>query len=387
MAGTLAYGTRHGGHAHGSVIKKLLVFCKAQPVLIAAFIAAVITMFFVPPDAQYVDYCNFGVLAELFALMIAVAGLRSAGVFEILTRALLARAGSVRRLSQIFALVCFFSSMLVTNDVALITFVPLTLLAYSGINDQRSRILTIVLETVAANLGSMMTPVGNPQNLYIYDEFGLNAVQFVQTMLPAGIMSLVLILLLSLLIPKSACAAEKEPPKKLSVKPAAVCGLLFVLCVLTVFKVIPYPVCAAAAVIAALFTDRKLLLKADYALLATFICFFVFVGNISRMGEVSEFFAGILAGREIPVSVLLSQVISNVPAAVMLSGFTENGTALLVGVNLGGLGTPIASMASLISLQFYRNSENASTGRYLAVFSAINFGMLAVLLAAQLLIF
>ncbi len=386
MANTLTYSPRHSGHIHGGGIKKVLSFCKAQPVLIAAFTAAVVTMFFVPPDAQYIDYCNFGVLAELFGLMIAVAGLRSVGIFERLTAFMLKKAGSVRRLSQIFVLVCFFSSMLVTNDVALITFVPLTLLAYAGIHDERSRIITVVLETVAANLGSMMTPVGNPQNLYIYDEFGLNAMQFVSAMLPAGLISLVLILLLSLLIPKTVCDTAKKQQERISGGLTAVYGAVFVLCVLAVFKVIPYPICAAAAVIAALATDRKLLLKADYALLATFICFFIFVGNISRVGEVSAFFSEILAGREVFVSAMLSQVISNVPAAVMLSGFTTNGTALLVGVNLGGLGTPIASMASLISLQFYRSSENASTGKYMAVFTAVNFGMLAVLLAVQLLV-
>lgn len=387
MAHSLTADPRRAGHFHSNIPGKILAFIKAQPVLIAAFVLAVTTMFFVPPDAQYIGYCNFAVLAELFALMIAVAGLRRVGLFEKLTAFLLGKAGSVRRLSQIFVLLCFFSSMIVTNDVALITFVPLTLLAFAGINDEKSRIITVVLETVAANLGSMMTPVGNPQNLYIYDEFGLNAMQFVTTMLPAGLISLVLILALSFLIPRSACSSEKSAPKKLSVGLTAVYAALFVLCLLTVFKVLPYPVCAAAAVLAALFTDRKLLLKADYALLATFVCFFIFVGNISRIGEVSSFFSGVLEGREIVVSALLSQFISNVPAAVMLSGFTGNGTALLVGVNLGGLGTPIASMASLISLQFYRSSENAHSGKYIAVFSAVNFGMLAVLLAAQLLIF
>lgn len=387
MANTLTYDPRHGGHIYRDGAKKLLGFCKAQPVLVAAFTAAVVTMFFVPPDAEYIGYCNFGVLAELFALMIAVAGFRGIGLFEKLTSFLLKRAGRVRTLSIIFTLVCFFSSMLVTNDVALITFVPLTLLAYSRIDDERSKIVTIVLETAAANLGSMMTPVGNPQNLYIYDEFGLTPMQFVTTMLPAGIISLVMILVLSLLIPKNVCEAKNETPTKVSGRLAAVYGALFVLCLLTVFKVVPFWVCALAAVAAALFTDRKLLLKADYALLATFVCFFIFVGNISRIGDVGSFISGILEDREVIVSAALSQVISNVPAAVMLSGFTNNGTALLAGVNIGGLGTPIASMASLISLQFYRSTPDAKTGKFMAVFSAVNFGMLAVLLAAQLLIF
>lgn len=367
-------------------MSKVLGFIKAQPVLTAAFVLALISMIFIPPDEKYVGYCNFAVLAELFGLMIAVAGLRGAGLFEKLTEALLKHAGTVRKLALILILVCFTSSMLVTNDVALITFIPLTLHVFAGINDDRSRILTLVLETAAANLGSMMTPVGNPQNLYIYDKYGLSVWQFIQTMLPAGIISLIIIVLLSFMIPNTPCEARSEEPRPLSKRDTVLYGCLFVLCVITVFKVLPYPICAAAAVTAALFTDRKLLLRADYSLLATFVCFFVFVGNISRIGEVCEFFSEMLKGHEIMVSALLSQVISNVPAAVMLSGFTKYGTALLIGVNLGGLGTPIASMASLITLQFYRSSENAHTGKFLAVFTAVNFGMLAFLLAVQLLI-
>ncbi len=365
-------------------MKKAAAFFRAQPVLVIAFAAAAVTMFIVPPDAQYLGYCNFNVLAELFALMIAVAGLKSAGIFEKLTSVLLKRAGSVRRLTQVFTVLCFFTSMLVTNDVALITFVPLTLLTFSAAADSRSTIFTVVLETAAANLGSMMTPIGNPQNLYIYDEYGLTAGQFLLTMLPAGIISLVCLMLLTLLVPGVPCKPRDDAPVKISGKLAAVWGILFAVCVAAVFKLLPFWVCAAAAFLAALVIDRRLLLKADYALLATFVCFFVFVGNIARIDTIHTFIAGIMEGREILVPALLSQVISNVPAAVMLRGFTANGTALLIGVNIGGLGTPIASMASLISLQLYRKTDGAQTGKYMAVFSAVNFGMLALLLAVHL---
>ena len=368
-------------------MKSFVEFVRAQPVLVISFAAALLTMIAVPPDMKYVDYCNFGVLAELFGLMIAVAGLRSAGIFETLTGFLLKKAGNVRRLSLIFITVCFFTSMVITNDVALITFVPLTILAFAKTGDEKSRIMTIVLETAAANLGSMMTPFGNPQNLFIYDKYGLTAGQFIQTMLPVGTVCLVILLLLSLAIPAVPCTAEHEHHRKISGKRVTVYLLLFAVCIITVFKLLPFWVCAAAAILTALVFDRGLLLKADYALLTTFVCFFVFVGNISRIDAVYSFFSGILAGREILVSSLLSQVISNVPAAVMLSGFTANGTALLVGVNIGGLGTPIASMASLISLQLYRVTGTADSKRYIAVFSAVNFGMLALLLPLCILFF
>lgn len=363
------------------MVSGVIRFLKSQPVLAAAFTAAMITVFIVPPDAEYLTYCSRTVLIQLFCLMTAVAGFRSVGLFENITRILLRSAGNLRRLGMIFTLICFFSSMLVTNDVALLTFVPLTLLVYSRISDEKSRIYTIVLETAAANLGSMITPFGNPQNLYIYEKYELTITGFFRTMLPSGIISLALLLLLCMLLPKAKCSAEGIEAPSVPGRRFAVYSVLFAVCLLTVFHVVPDWLCLISAIGTALILDRKLLLRVDYVLLATFVCFFVFVGNIGRIDSVREFFSRILQGREIIVSALLSQGISNVPAAVMLSGFTDNGSDLLLGVNLGGLGTIIASLASLISFQYYRKSENARPARYLLVFSAVNFSMLALLLS------
>lgn len=367
-------------------MEKVWKFIKAQPVLVIAFILAVATMFIVPPDREYIGYCNRTVLIELFALMAAVAGLRSIGIFDTVTRVILQKTGTVRRLGAVMILICFFSAMLVTNDVALITFVPLTLLIYSNIKDDKSLILTIVLESAAANLGSMMTPVGNPQNLFLYDKYGLTAMTFVKTMLPVGALGLAAVLLLTLFLPKDKCEAPKRSEAKLPVIKAAVYTGVFVLCIAAVFRLVPDWVCLIAAIAAALICDVKLLLKIDYILLATFVCFFVFVGNIARIDAVSEFFSGILTGRELIVSALLSQVISNVPAAVMLAEFTDNGTQLLLGVDIGGFGTIIASMASLIAFQIYRGSERAQTGKYMGVFTLVNVTLLVLLLGTQFII-
>lgn len=367
-------------------MEKVWKFIKAQPVLVIAFILAVATMFIVPPDREYIGYCNRTVLIELFALMAAVAGLRSIGIFDTATRVILQKTGTVRRLGAVMILICFFSAMLVTNDVALITFVPLTLLIYSNIKDNKSLILTIVLESAAANLGSMMTPVGNPQNLFLYDKYGLTATTFVKTMLPVGALGLAAVLLLTLFLPKDKCEAPKRSEAKLPVIKAAVYTGVFVLCIAAVFRLVPDWVCLIAAIAAALICDVKLLLKIDYILLATFVCFFVFVGNIARIDAVSEFFSGILTDRELIVSALLSQVISNVPAAVMLAEFTDNGTQLLLGVDIGGFGTIIASMASLIAFQIYRGSERAQTGKYMGVFTLVNVMLLVLLLGTQLII-
>lgn len=362
-------------------MNKIVKFVKAQPVLVIAFFAALVTVFIVPPDKQYSGYINVTVLIQLFCLMASVGGFRNMGVFENAASFLLRKAGNIRRLGFIFMLVCFFSSMLVTNDVALLTFVPLTLMVYNKIHDEKSKIITVVLETAAANLGSMITPFGNPQNLYIYDMYKLSVGDFFRTMLPTGVASLVMLTMLCFLLPVNQFDAETSGKKDISKIPLITNTALFVLCLLTVFRVVPPWVCLLATVI---LVPLKQLAKVDYCLLATFVCFFVFVGNIARIETVSAFFSEILQGREVLVSAMLSQVISNVPASVMLSGFTSNGTALLLGVNIGGLGTVIASLASLISFQFYRNSDGAKSGKYMFVFSLVNFGMLAVLLGLAL---
>ena len=364
-------------------MERIKKFIKAQPVLVISFAVALITVFIIPPDSAYGGYINRAVLIQLFCLMTAVGGFRSIGIFEKATSLLLKKAGNIRRLGIIFTLICYFSSMLVTNDVALITFVPLTLMVYEKIRDEKSRILTIVLETAAANLGSMVTPFGNPQNLFIYDKYKLTLVDFFTTMLPTAAVSLAALLILCLFLPKTECKAESAAVKEISKFRMFVYIGLFAVCLMSVFRVVPDWACLIIAVAVALICDSRLLLKVDYGLLATFVCFFVFVGNIARIEAVSGFVSEILQNREVIVSVALSQVISNVPAAVMLSGFTENGKALLLGVNTGGLGTIIASLASLISFQYYRASEGAKTGKYMAVFSVINFGLLGVLLIFQ----
>lgn len=369
-------------------MQKILQFLKAQPVLVISFLAAVVTACIIPPDRAYLGYCNRTVLIELFALMAAVAGLRSVGLFETAAQTLLKKSGTIRRLGLIFMLLCFFSSMLVTNDVALLTFVPLTLLVFRslGAGQEKNLIFIIVLETAAANLGSMLTPIGNPQNLYLFDTFQLTAVDFLKTMLLPGLVGFAALFLLTLLLPKEHCEAPHEAPPPIPKAQACVFLMVFAVCLLAVFRVVPDWVCLIAAVLGVVLVNWRLLLQVDYALLATFVCFFVFVGNIARIEAVSSFFSSILDGREVLVGALLSQGISNVPAAVMLAGFTENGTALLLGVDIGGFGTLIASLASLISFQIYRQEEGSRPMQYLLRFSAVNFAMLALLLGTVLLL-
>jgi len=355
-------------------------------VFFIALLAAVISMFFVPPSMEYMEYVDINVIIMLFCLMGVVAALRSIGIFDIITDFLLKKTVSSRMIVFILMNLCFFSSMLVTNDVALITFVPLTIGIASYSKDRLFLIKTLIIETAAANLGSMMTPLGNPQNLYIYSHYGLSASDFITTLLPIGILSYTLLSLSVFLIKKNEIPYNEiklSRPSKISV---TIYISLFIVCILAVANIVNKYVCLAVTVIVLLLFCRKVFLKIDYMLLATFVCFFVFVGNISAVDNISSFISEILVGSETVFSAVLSQIISNVPAAVMLSEFTDNATALLAGVNIGGLGTPVASLASLITYKFYSVLKDSENGKFMKIFLIYNFALFAIILSAEMII-
>ncbi len=353
-------------------------------VFLAAALLALVSMFFVRPSAAYIDYIDFRVLALLFCLMMIVAGLTKIGLFECLGRSLLKRAADTRKLSLILVLLCFFSSMLITNDVALITFVPFAVMIYSMAGQQKHLIPVVVMQTIAANLGSMMTPIGNPQNLYLYSQFSLSGTEFIRIMGLPTLFSLALIVLVLMLGKKTPIRVELEDStaeQKLPRKQLLIYSALFLLCLATVLHLIPYWIVLliVAAVVAVV--DWRLFAKVDYFLLLTFVGFFVFIGNMGNIPAVRQFLEQIIFGRELITGILASQCISNVPAAILLSGFTQNYHPLLLGVNIGGLGTLIASLASLISYKFYAASEGASKGTYMVYFTGMNVLFSAVLTA------
>ena len=356
-------------------------FVRHNVVLCAAAALAALSMLFVPPDREYLGYINGRVLTVLFVLMAAVAGFSGAGLFVRLSGALTRRTTSARTLGLGLVLLCFFLSMLITNDVALITFVPFTL----GLFGRERRVVPVlVMETVGANLGSLLTPIGNPQNLYLYSYYALTAGDFFRAVLPLGLLCLALVTGLTLLLVRGGAVPAARANDTLSATPFALLrySLLFALGLLTVMRTLDWRICLGVSALLLLVFDRPLFRCVDWSLLASFVCFFVLVGNLARIEAVRGLIESLLLGREYRTAALLSQVISNVPAATMLSGFTTDWRALLLGVNVGGLGTPIASMASLITLRFY-SSAPAPGGRYLAVFSAVNFALLALLLALE----
>lgn len=360
----------------------ILKFVKKEAVLCISFAAALISMVFVPPNSEYLGYVDWSTLGLLFCLMASVQGFGSIGAFRRLSGVLTRRFHNTRTLGAALSLTCFFLAMLVTNDVSLITLVPLTITLLKGLPEAMIR--TIVLETAAANLGSMATPMGNPQNLYIYSHYEMPLGDFFGTMLPPTVISLVLIAASALLIPSEKLEpvgrtdAEKPGKKQLILFSVAAAVSLC-----TVVRLVDWRISLAATLLCVLIADRRVFARVDYALLGTFVCFFVFVGNISAIPAVRELMSGVVTGRELLVGAALSQVISNVPCAVMLSGFTGNAEQLMLGVDIGGLGTLIASLASLISFKFYCASAGARKGRYFAEFTAYNFVVLGVLLAAQ----
>lgn len=360
-------------------MKKLISFFKAEIVLTISLIAALLSMLFVTPDAAYAGYVDWHVLMLLFALMTVVAGLKKCGLMDRLSAALLKTAGDTRKLCLALSLACFFSAMLVTNDVALITFVPLTVALLSA--KPGALILTVSLETIAANLGSMATPIGNPQNLYLYAHYEMPIGQFFGAILPLTLASLVLVVLAAFLVRPEAVSLPSQQAGEMKTSALWLHAAQFVVCLLSVLNVLPKWVCFVAVLVSTFVYDRTLLKQVDYALLATFVCFFVFVGNLGRIPAVSAALGGALAGNELEMGILCSQVISNVPAALMLSGFTQDACELMRGVDLGGLGTLVASLASLISFKLYMKASGAKAGKYLGVFTVMNLGFLAVLYA------
>ena len=366
---------------------KIKAFLKKEMVFSIAALLALASMALCPPSLEYIDYLDLSTLELLFCLMCAVAGLRHAGVMDRLAETLIERAKSAKLLALALTALCFFAAMLITNDVALITFVPLTIAVF-GSADKRRLVITVVMETVAANLGSMATPIGNPQNLFLYSSYGLSAGEFFATTLPFAALCLVITGAAAAVFKYGAIKKPEQSEKKaVNLRDTVVYTALFVVCVLTVLKLISSHICFAVVLVIVLAYNRRILLRVDYFLLLTFVCFFVFVGNISSVEAVRRAVSAALSGRELLVSAAASQVISNVPAAVMLAPFTENAKELLLGVNIGGLGTPVASLASLISYKQYCVCENPDRGAFFKIFLAVNFALLIILLAAAYLFF
>lgn len=378
-------------------------FIKKETVLVVATILAIISAFWVRPDKAYFSYIDWRVLGILLSLMYIMAGFQKHGVFQKIGKWLLQKTRNTVQLAAVLVFLCFFFSMFITNDVALLTFVPFTMLILKSCKQEKMLIPVIVLQTLAANLGSMLTPIGNPQNLYLYQLGGFSIGEFVQVMLPytvtSGILLLAGVLLLGRQKETITVVIENEEegpqqkglqgkqfmtgdkPQRISLKcKITIYTFFFLLSLLVVGRMIPWYLVLTLIFLAVLVLDRDVLRNVDYCLLLTFISFFIFTGNMGRIPSIQSGLQQMVAGHEQLIGILASQVISNVPATLLLSGFTDNLKGLLVGVNLGGLGTLIASMASLISYKIYAHQYNEKKEHYFLWFTVANVIFLLVLL-------
>ena len=388
----------------------VLSVIKNETVLSIAVLLAVISAVFVPFDSQYLQYIDFRTLALLYCLMTVIAGIRRRGVFSVIAGNLVSRSKEPSGTVTILVAASFFLSMLITNDVSLITLVPLTMTCFDQLPTESQKnwlIPGVVLETVAANLGSMATPIGNPQNLYLYGLSDLSLVSFCRIILPYSVVSLVLLLLwirvhqyrctsgkrgtASTTVSTTASTTEKARSSVASgtiteMRVIAAYCTLFLLCLSTVARITPWPIPLVAVLIYVLIFDRKTVSDVDYSLLGTFLALFVFIGNLGRINVFRSLLSSILNGHEVFTAIAASQVMSNVPAAILLSGFTSDLRSLIIGTNLGGLGTLIASMASLISYKLITKGGRISKGQYLLYFTGTNAVFLGCLISLYLLI-
>ncbi len=354
-------------------------FAKKNVVMLIALFAAVITSIIVPPDRQYLEYFDFRTLTCLFCVLAVVCALKNIRFFYMLARKIVQVFKTARMAVLGLVYITFIGSMLIANDMALLTFLPLGYMVLTSTDKKKYMAVTFILQNIAANLGGMLTPFGNPQNLYLYSKFGIPTGEFMGIMAAPFLLSIALITACCFLFIKAEPLSLEDEKITLEPKRTAVYLALFALSIVIVFRGVPYYVGLLVIPVALLFLDRKALRQVDYPLLLTFVFFFIFSGNMARIEGVRNLFSSLLEKNTLLVSVLSCQVISNVPSAILLSQFTGNYRELLLGVNIGGVGTLISSLASLITFKEYVKHNPGKAGKYIVLFSAFNFSFLLIL--------
>ena len=367
-------------------MKRLAILVKSNAVMIIAFFLAIITAFIVPPDSEYLSYFDFKTLTCLFTVLAVVCALKNVRFFYTIAEKIVKHFRNLRLAVLALVYITFIGSMLIANDMALITFLPLGYFVLLTADQKKYMCVTFILQNIAANLGGMLTPFGNPQNLYLYTKFNIPDGEFVLILLPCFLLAILMITVCCIIFIKPEPIFFRGTERRLPPVKISIYLLLFALAIVCVFRLIPYQISLVVIPIVILIMDRNALAKVDYGLLLTFVFFFIFAGNMARIEPVSQFFAFLLEKNTLVFSALSCQVISNVPTAILLSEFTSNYRELLLGVNIGGCGTIISSLASLITFREYAEHNPGRSGKYLLVFSAFNFTFLLVMLGFSLLI-
>ena len=358
---------------------RVFKFFKENAVMSIALAAAIITGIIVPPDREYIGYFDFKTLTCLFCVLAVVCAFRNINFFYVLARKVVSVFKNARLSVIALVYITFIGSMFIANDMALLTFLPLGYFVLTATNKTEYMSFTFVMQNISANLGGMLTPFGNPQNLYLYTKFGIPTNEFMQIMFPPFILSIILITACCIIFVKPEPLFLCYAKTPLNPRRTVLYSILFVLSIVIVFRVIPYQLGLVIIPAVLLFADRKALKAVDYPLLLTFVFFFIFAGNMARIPAVNVLFSSLLEKSTLLSSVLSCQVISNVPSAILLSQFTEDYANLLVGVNIGGAGTLIASLASLITFREYLKHNPGKTRHYIIIFSVFNFAFLGIL--------
>ena len=370
----------------GSCASKLFSFVKKNIVMLIALLAAAVTAIFVPPDRQYLQYFDYKTLTCLFCTLAVVCALKNIRFFYMLAHKVVELFKNARMSVLALTYITFIGSMLIANDMALLTFLPLGFLVLSTTGKEKYMAFTFIMQNIAANLGGMLTPFGNPQNLYLYTKFNIPTGEFMGIMAIPFLVSILLITLCCFIFVKPEPLEITEEKIKLSSARTVIYLILFALSIVIVFRAIPYWIGLIVIPAVLLIMDRRALKMVDYPLLLTFVFFFIFSGNMARIDVIRELFSGLLEKNTLLVSVISCQFISNVPSAILLSQFTDNYRELLLGVNIGGAGTLIASLASLITFREYIKHNPKRAGYYIGLFSAFNFGFLIILTVICLLL-
>lgn len=365
--------------AKSKLVFDWLDFVKKNAVMCIAFAAAAVTMFFVPVDAQYLDYFDLKTLTCLFTVLAVVCALKNIRFFYTIAEKIVICFRTARMAVLALVYITFIGSMLIANDMALLTFLPLGYFALTATEKQKYMAVTFILQNIAANLGGMLTPFGNPQNLYLYTKYNIPTLEFMSIMAVPFMISVLLITICCVVFIKPEPLTISPVDRKLPKGRTALYLVLFALSIAIVFRGIPYWIGLIVVPSVLFFADRDALKKVDYPLLLTFVFFFVFAGNMARIDMIKNIMSFLMEKSTLLFSVLSCQFISNVPSAILLSQFTDNYRELLIGVNIGGTGTLIASLASLITFREYTKHNPGKTGGYLRLFSIFNFGFLIVL--------
>lgn len=361
-------------------MKRVALFLKTHVVFVIATLCAIVTSFIVPPDKEYISYIDFKTLSCLFATLCVVCALKNIKFFSIISRKIIHSTPNFRICVLALIYITFIGSLFIANDMALITFLPLGWYVLSETGNEKYTPFLFVLQNISANLGGMLTPFGNPQNLYIYTKYNIPSLEFMGIMLPPFLLAVALLTLCAFLFPKTKMELRGREYFVFKKKRTVVYLALFVISILMVFSVLPYYIGLAVIFVSILILDRYALLRVDYPLLLTFLMFFIFAGNMSRIDVIKDTLSALLEKNTLVFSALSCQIISNVPSAILLSQFTDNFKALLYGVNIGGTGTIIASLASLITFSEYSRVQPNGKKKYLGIFTLLNIAFFVLLL-------